>query len=79
MTKMKPVFKHISGVVVVLLIELRDCVMRLQLSAGVLQDLSRGNKTDPQQMRILSFITYIGCGISAIFLSVTLLTYLSFE
>uniref|UniRef100_A0A3Q1G4P5 G-protein coupled receptors family 2 profile 2 domain-containing protein n=1 Tax=Acanthochromis polyacanthus TaxID=80966 RepID=A0A3Q1G4P5_9TELE len=28
---------------------------------------------------ILTFITYIGCGISAIFLSVTLLTYLSFK
>ncbi|XP_052398368.1 adhesion G-protein coupled receptor G2-like [Carassius gibelio] len=29
--------------------------------------------------KILSFITYIGCGLSAIFLSVTLLTYLTFE
>lgn len=30
-------------------------------------------------MQILSFISHIGCGISAIFLAVTLLTYLSFE
>uniref|UniRef100_A0A3Q0T378 Adhesion G protein-coupled receptor G2a n=1 Tax=Amphilophus citrinellus TaxID=61819 RepID=A0A3Q0T378_AMPCI len=30
------------------------------------------------QAQILTFITYIGCGISAIFLAVTLLTYLSF-
>uniref|UniRef100_A0A671QRS7 Adhesion G protein-coupled receptor G2a n=1 Tax=Sinocyclocheilus anshuiensis TaxID=1608454 RepID=A0A671QRS7_9TELE len=29
--------------------------------------------------KILNFITYIGCGVSAIFLSVTLLTYLAFE
>uniref|UniRef100_A0A671R5D2 Adhesion G-protein coupled receptor G2 n=1 Tax=Sinocyclocheilus anshuiensis TaxID=1608454 RepID=A0A671R5D2_9TELE len=28
---------------------------------------------------ILTFITYIGCGVSAIFLSVTLITYLAFE
>uniref|UniRef100_A0A3Q3EET0 Uncharacterized protein n=1 Tax=Labrus bergylta TaxID=56723 RepID=A0A3Q3EET0_9LABR len=28
---------------------------------------------------ILTFITYIGCGISAIFLSITLLTYLAFK
>uniref|UniRef100_A0A3Q2XWN9 G-protein coupled receptors family 2 profile 2 domain-containing protein n=1 Tax=Hippocampus comes TaxID=109280 RepID=A0A3Q2XWN9_HIPCM len=31
------------------------------------------------QAQILTFITYIGCGISAIFLAATLLTYLSFE
>ncbi|XP_075872207.1 adhesion G-protein coupled receptor G2-like [Nelusetta ayraudi] len=48
-------------------------------SFAILLDLSRDNQSDPQQMLILSFITYIGCGISAVFLSVTLLTYLSFE
>uniref|UniRef100_A0A673NH84 Adhesion G-protein coupled receptor G2 n=1 Tax=Sinocyclocheilus rhinocerous TaxID=307959 RepID=A0A673NH84_9TELE len=31
------------------------------------------------QDKILTFITYIGCGVSAIFLSVTLLTYLAFD
>uniref|UniRef100_A0A3B4YRH1 Adhesion G protein-coupled receptor G2a n=1 Tax=Seriola lalandi dorsalis TaxID=1841481 RepID=A0A3B4YRH1_SERLL len=44
-----------------------------------IQDLSRGGITDHQQAQVLTFITYIGCGISAIFLAVTLLTYLSFE
>ncbi|XP_041089040.1 uncharacterized protein LOC121302838 isoform X2 [Polyodon spathula] len=48
-------------------------------SFAVLMDLSRTNTTNPEQLRILTFITYIGCGISAIFLSVTLVTYLSFE
>uniref|UniRef100_A0A668TJE6 G-protein coupled receptors family 2 profile 2 domain-containing protein n=1 Tax=Oreochromis aureus TaxID=47969 RepID=A0A668TJE6_OREAU len=33
---------------------------------------------DPKNAQILTFITYIGCGISAIFLAITLLTYLSF-
>uniref|UniRef100_A0A3P8VHZ5 Si:dkey-259j3.5 n=1 Tax=Cynoglossus semilaevis TaxID=244447 RepID=A0A3P8VHZ5_CYNSE len=35
--------------------------------------------TDPLHATILTFITYIGCGISAIFLSITILTYLAFE
>jgi len=43
------------------------------------QDLSREGIIDREQAQILTFITYIGCGISAIFLAVTLLTYLSFE
>uniref|UniRef100_H2RXI8 Adhesion G protein-coupled receptor G2a n=1 Tax=Takifugu rubripes TaxID=31033 RepID=H2RXI8_TAKRU len=34
---------------------------------------------DHQQARPLTFITYIGCGISAVFLAATLLSYLSFE
>ncbi|XP_030253845.1 adhesion G-protein coupled receptor G2-like, partial [Sparus aurata] len=46
---------------------------------AILLDLSRDVEIDPQQVQILTFITYIGCGISAIFLSVTLLTYLCFE
>ncbi|XP_023250823.1 adhesion G-protein coupled receptor G2 [Seriola lalandi dorsalis] len=48
-------------------------------SFAILLDLSRGGITDHQQAQVLTFITYIGCGISAIFLAVTLLTYLSFE
>ncbi|XP_054479347.1 adhesion G-protein coupled receptor G6-like [Anoplopoma fimbria] len=48
-------------------------------SFAILLDLSREGLIDPQQAEILSFITYIGCGISAIFLALTLLTYLSFD
>uniref|UniRef100_A0AAR2KN49 Adhesion G protein-coupled receptor G2a n=1 Tax=Pygocentrus nattereri TaxID=42514 RepID=A0AAR2KN49_PYGNA len=48
-------------------------------SFAVLMDLSRDVITDPVQATILTFITYIGCGISAIFLAVTLLSYLAFE
>ncbi|MFT7800300.1 adhesion G-protein coupled receptor G2-like [Arapaima gigas] len=48
-------------------------------SFAVLLDISRQNNLDPRQVEILTYITYIGCGISAIFLSVTLLTYLAFE
>ncbi|XP_069046016.1 adhesion G-protein coupled receptor G2 isoform X2 [Lepisosteus oculatus] len=48
-------------------------------SFGVLLDLSRTGISDPVQATILTFITYIGCGISAIFLSITLLTYIAFE
>uniref|UniRef100_A0AAQ5Z8E1 Uncharacterized protein n=1 Tax=Amphiprion ocellaris TaxID=80972 RepID=A0AAQ5Z8E1_AMPOC len=47
-------------------------------SFAILLDLSRQPLTSGDQVTILTFITYIGCGISAIFLSVTLLTYLSF-
>ncbi|KAM9332658.1 uncharacterized protein adgrg2a [Pholidichthys leucotaenia] len=47
-------------------------------SFAILLDLSREGILDRQQARILTFITYIGCGISALFLAVTLLTYLSF-
>ncbi|XP_061569553.1 adhesion G-protein coupled receptor G2-like [Cololabis saira] len=47
-------------------------------SFAVLLDLSREGIVDRQHAQILTFITYIGCGVSAIFLAVTLLTYLSF-
>ncbi|XP_041808826.1 adhesion G-protein coupled receptor G2 isoform X2 [Chelmon rostratus] len=47
-------------------------------SFAILLDLSREPLTSRLQATILTFITYIGCGISAIFLSVTLLTYLAF-
>ncbi|XP_056253567.1 mucin-2 isoform X3 [Seriola aureovittata] len=47
-------------------------------SFAILLDLSRQPVTSRVQATILTFITYIGCGISAIFLSITLLTYLAF-
>ncbi|XP_065536774.1 adhesion G-protein coupled receptor G6 isoform X2 [Lathamus discolor] len=47
---------------------------------GVLMDLQRTvTQIDPQNTKILTFITYIGCGISAIFSAATLLTYIAFE
>ncbi|KAK5852527.1 hypothetical protein PBY51_006381 [Eleginops maclovinus] len=47
---------------------------------GILMDISGAAAyTDPQNNRILTFITYIGCGISAIFSAATLLTYIAFE
>ncbi|XP_054830240.1 adhesion G-protein coupled receptor G2 [Eublepharis macularius] len=48
-------------------------------SFGVLLDLSRNTTLSPIQVLVLTFITYIGCGLSAIFLSVTLVTYVAFE
>ncbi|XP_035767568.1 adhesion G-protein coupled receptor G2 [Neolamprologus brichardi] len=47
-------------------------------SFAILLDLSRQPITSRLQSTILTFITYIGCGISAIFLAVTILTYLAF-
>lgn len=47
-------------------------------SFAILLDLSRETLTSRLQATILTFITYIGCGLSAIFLSFTLLTYLAF-
>ncbi|XP_062293272.1 adhesion G-protein coupled receptor G6 [Scomber scombrus] len=47
---------------------------------GILMDISGVSPhIDPQNNRILTFITYIGCGISAIFSAATLLTYIAFE
>lgn len=34
---------------------------------------------DPKNNWILTFITYVGCGISSIFSAATLLTYIAFE
>ncbi|KAF4027274.1 hypothetical protein G4228_018889 [Cervus hanglu yarkandensis] len=45
---------------------------------ALFQDLSR-TSLPPAQMMALTFITYIGCGLSSIFLSVTLVTYIAFE
>uniref|UniRef100_A0A3B5MA21 G-protein coupled receptors family 2 profile 2 domain-containing protein n=1 Tax=Xiphophorus couchianus TaxID=32473 RepID=A0A3B5MA21_9TELE len=44
-----------------------------------LQVTSTEGIPNPQQAMILTFITYIGCGISAVFLAVTLITYMLFE
>ncbi|KAM4903697.1 adhesion G-protein coupled receptor G6 [Sylvia borin] len=47
---------------------------------GVLMDLQRSvTQVDTQNTKVLTFITYIGCGISAIFSAATLLTYIAFE
>ncbi|XP_027863851.1 adhesion G-protein coupled receptor G4 isoform X2 [Xiphophorus couchianus] len=45
---------------------------------GVLLDVSQG-PMDPEDIRILTIISYLGCGLSSIFLGITLLTYLIFE
>ncbi|KAM8977104.1 adhesion G-protein coupled receptor G2 [Pelodytes ibericus] len=47
-------------------------------SFAILMDVSK-TTLSPEDTLILTFITYIGCGISAIFLSVTLVTYIAFE
>ncbi|XP_060038930.1 adhesion G-protein coupled receptor G2 isoform X3 [Erinaceus europaeus] len=54
------------------------CTCSHLTSFGVLLDLSR-TSLPPAQMMALTFITYIGCGFSSIFLSVTLVTYIAFE
>ncbi|KAJ8270681.1 hypothetical protein GJAV_G00117960 [Gymnothorax javanicus] len=47
---------------------------------GILMDISgTAHKIDAENTKILTFITYIGCGISAIFSAATLLTYIAFE
>ncbi|XP_053562359.1 adhesion G-protein coupled receptor G2 isoform X3 [Bombina bombina] len=47
-------------------------------SFAILMDVSR-TPLSPEDTLILTFISYIGCGLSAIFLSVTLVTYIAFE
>uniref|UniRef100_A0A8C2FTB0 Adhesion G-protein coupled receptor G2 n=1 Tax=Cyprinus carpio TaxID=7962 RepID=A0A8C2FTB0_CYPCA len=54
-----------------------QCACNHLTSFGILLDISKTPITG-QHAEILTYITYIGCGISAIFLSVTLLTYLAF-
>ncbi|XP_055088235.1 adhesion G-protein coupled receptor G6 isoform X2 [Periophthalmus magnuspinnatus] len=47
---------------------------------GILMDIYGSSAyINEQNTKILTFITYIGCGISAVFSAVTLLTYIAFE
>uniref|UniRef100_A0A8C2XN93 Adhesion G-protein coupled receptor G6 n=1 Tax=Cyclopterus lumpus TaxID=8103 RepID=A0A8C2XN93_CYCLU len=47
---------------------------------GILMDISGASPhIDPKNNKILTFISYIGCGVSAIFSAATLLTYIAFE
>ncbi|XP_034416593.1 uncharacterized protein LOC117749883 [Cyclopterus lumpus] len=59
--------------------EATTCSCNHLTSFAILLDLSRDVTIDRQHAQILTFITYIGCGISAIFLALTLLTYLFFD
>uniref|UniRef100_A0A3Q2E7C4 Adhesion G protein-coupled receptor G4b n=1 Tax=Cyprinodon variegatus TaxID=28743 RepID=A0A3Q2E7C4_CYPVA len=45
---------------------------------GVLLDVSR-TQLDPANEQILTIITYAGCGVSSLFLGITLLTYMAFK
>ncbi|XP_052423466.1 uncharacterized protein LOC127966494 [Carassius gibelio] len=54
-----------------------QCACSHLTSFGILLDISK-TPISGLQADILTYITYIGCGISAIFLSFTLLTYLAF-
>ncbi|KAJ3606606.1 hypothetical protein NHX12_026127 [Muraenolepis orangiensis] len=47
---------------------------------GILMDISGvAPQIDQRNTKVLTFITYIGCGVSAIFSAATLLTYIAFE
>ncbi|XP_051954864.1 adhesion G-protein coupled receptor G6-like isoform X3 [Xyrauchen texanus] len=47
---------------------------------GILMDISgAATQIDEKNNRVLTFISYIGCGISAVFSAATLLTYIAFE
>ncbi|XP_030325284.1 adhesion G-protein coupled receptor G2 isoform X2 [Calypte anna] len=48
-------------------------------SFAVLTNFYGVTQLDPKEELALTFISYIGCGISAIFLSITLVTYIAFE
>ncbi|XP_016394685.1 cell wall protein DAN4-like [Sinocyclocheilus rhinocerous] len=54
-----------------------QCACNHLTSFGILLDISK-TEIPVDHLNILTYITYIGCGISAVFLSVTLLTYLAF-
>uniref|UniRef100_A0A3B5A6H7 Adhesion G protein-coupled receptor G4b n=1 Tax=Stegastes partitus TaxID=144197 RepID=A0A3B5A6H7_9TELE len=45
---------------------------------GVLLDMSK-TQVDPANEQILTIITYLGCGVSSLFLGITLLTYAAFR
>uniref|UniRef100_A0A3P9PHZ3 Adhesion G protein-coupled receptor G6 n=1 Tax=Poecilia reticulata TaxID=8081 RepID=A0A3P9PHZ3_POERE len=47
---------------------------------GILMDISQTSFIiDPENKKVLTFLSYIGCGISAICSAATLLTYIAFE
>ncbi|XP_061602269.1 adhesion G-protein coupled receptor G6 isoform X4 [Cololabis saira] len=47
---------------------------------GILMDVSQSSsRIDPENKKVLTFLSYIGCGISAICSAATLLTYIAFE
>nr|XP_047922770.1 adhesion G-protein coupled receptor G2 isoform X6 [Anser cygnoides] len=48
-------------------------------SFAVLMNLYGNTPLSPTQELVQTFISYIGCGLSAIFLSITLVTYIAFE
>lgn len=43
-----------------------------------MQDVSR-TQVDATNEQILTIVTYVGCGVSSLFLGVTVLTYTVFE
>ncbi|XP_044139929.1 adhesion G-protein coupled receptor G2 isoform X9 [Bufo gargarizans] len=55
------------------------CQCNHMTSFAILMNVSPNDQLNPQDLLVLTFITYIGCGLSAIFLSVTLITYIAFE
>ncbi|XP_075059674.1 adhesion G-protein coupled receptor G6 isoform X6 [Mixophyes fleayi] len=56
------------------------CLCNHLTNFGILMDLQRNQGLiDQQNSKILTFITYVGCGISAICTAATLLTYIAFE
>uniref|UniRef100_A0A3P8UGF1 Adhesion G-protein coupled receptor G2 n=2 Tax=Cynoglossus semilaevis TaxID=244447 RepID=A0A3P8UGF1_CYNSE len=59
--------------------EATTCSCNHLTSFAILLDFPREEMIDPRHAQILTFITYIGCGVSAIFLAFTLLTYLLFD
>ncbi|KAM4713182.1 adhesion G-protein coupled receptor G6 isoform 1-T1 [Anableps anableps] len=47
---------------------------------GILMDISQSSfRIDPENKKVLTFLSYVGCGISAICSAATLLTYIAFE
>ncbi|KAI4539211.1 hypothetical protein MG293_010603 [Ovis ammon polii] len=59
--------------------DLKDPV-QIKIKHTRTQDLQgTASQLDAKNTKILTFITYIGCGISAIFSAATLLTYVAFE
>ncbi|XP_026522054.1 adhesion G-protein coupled receptor G6 [Notechis scutatus] len=61
-------------------IDIQHTLMTSGTTGRKQKDLPRtASQIDSGNTRVLTFITYIGCGISAIFSAATLLTYIAFE